>query len=109
MTVATTERYTSRSGEKVEDTTWHNVQVWGKSAEFVENYISKGNQVYVEGKIQNRKYTDKNGEERSVTEIKADSVQSLTRKDDSPKPRTTKRMQEADSYEDDSPDGDLPF
>ena len=98
MTVATSERYKDRNGEQVENTTWHNVVVWGKSAEFVEKYISKGNQVYVAGKIQNRKYTDKDGVERSVTEIRAESVQNLTRKekeDDSPK---SKRDKDEDDF-----------
>lgn len=115
FSLATTERYKDRSGDQVENTTWHSIQVWGKTAEFVEKYITKGSQVYVEGRIQSRKYTDKDGVERTVTEIRADSVQNLTPKRDEPAQRqeekrepSARRMQEADSYPDDN-SPDLPF
>ena len=103
LTLATSERYATRSGEQVDNTTWHNVQVWGKPAEFVEKYISKGSQVYVEGKLQNRKFTDKDGNERQVTEIRAESIQNLTRKEKEESAPQSRRVQEADGYEDDMP------
>lgn len=111
FSVATSEQYKNRDGEYVESITWHNVQVWGKSAEFVEANVTKGSQVFVEGKIQKRKYTDKNGVEREAVEVRAESVQLLNKKqerqDATPKSEPiAKTMQEADKYTDDS---DLPF
>ena len=75
FSVATTEYYKDKSGTTVERTEWHSVAVWGKTAEFVEKYVSKGSQVFVEGKLRSRKYTDKSGQERVVVEIMADNVQ----------------------------------
>lgn len=77
VSLATSTRYKDRNGEYVEDTTWHTIQVFGKSAEFVENYVGKGANLFVEGRIRNRKFTDQTGAERSVTEIVAENVQLL--------------------------------
>ena len=82
LSVATSERYKDRDGEYVENTTWHNVQVWGKTAEFVENYVTKGCQVFVEGSIRKRKYTDRNGEEREAVEVRADNLQLISKPDE---------------------------
>ena len=65
-------------------TDWHNVSVFGKSADFVRDYIKKGAQVYVEGSIRNRSYVDKSGNKKYVTEIKAFTVQALGQKESSP-------------------------
>ena len=67
----------------VDHTEWHNVTVWGRSAENVDKYCSKGKEVYVEGRIQTRKYTDKTGAERYSTEIVADNIRFLGSKSDS--------------------------
>ena len=77
ISLATSERRKDKNGEYVEETTWHTVQVWDKSAEFVENHVHKGSQLFVEGRIRTRKFTDQTGADRSVTEIAADSVQLL--------------------------------
>ena len=69
-------------GEK-KTTDWHNVSVFGKSANFVRDYVKKGAQVYVEGSIRNRSYVDKNGVKKYVTEIKAFTVQALGQKETS--------------------------
>ena len=76
LTLATTEKWTDRSGNKQEKTEWHSVVVFGKGAEFVEKYISKGTQVCVEGKIRYESY-DKDGEKKYVTRIYSDSIQTL--------------------------------
>jgi single-strand DNA-binding protein len=78
--MATDESYTSRNGEKIERTEWHTVQVWGKPAEVCEKYLQKGNTVLVEGRIQTRKWTDKNGQDRYSTEIRAERIQFLSPK-----------------------------
>ena len=78
LRIATSESWRDKnSGDRRERTEWHRVVVWGKSAEHCNNYLSKGRQVYVEGRIQTRKYTDKEGVERYSTEVVADTVQFL--------------------------------
>lgn len=77
FSIATDETYTGKDGQKVEKTEWHRIVVWGKQAEFCGNYLSKGRLVYIEGKIETRKWTDKDGVEKYTTEIKADRVQGL--------------------------------
>ncbi len=77
LSVATTRAYTNKNNDRVEETEWHRIVVWGKSAEHCNNYLSKGRQVYVEGRIQTRSYEDKEGIKRYSTEIVADTVQFL--------------------------------
>lgn len=77
LSVATTRKWRNKqTNEMVEETEWHRVTVWGKSAEHCNEYLSKGRQVYVEGRLQTRSY-EKNGEKRYATEIVADTVQFL--------------------------------
>lgn len=77
ISVATNDRYTNDKGEKVEQTEWHRLVAWGKTAEFIEKYITKGKEVAIEGKLTHRSYDDKNGEKRYVTEIIISDVQFL--------------------------------
>jgi single-strand DNA-binding protein len=79
LNVATDEGYV-KDGQRVEKTEWHRIVVWGKQAETVANYLAKGRLVYVEGKIETRKWQDKDGQDRYTTEIKADRVQFLDSK-----------------------------
>jgi len=69
--------WTDKSGEKKSDTEWFDISVWGKQAESVNQYISKGSKVYVEGKFYSRKYTDDKGVERKVYGVRANNVQFL--------------------------------
>jgi single-strand DNA-binding protein len=76
--VATTEKWKDKqTGEMQEATEWHSISFFGKLAEIASQYLKKGSQVYVEGKLQTRKYTDKNGVEKFATGIKADTMQML--------------------------------
>jgi len=76
LNVATTRTYMNKStNERVEETEWHRISVWGKAAESCEKYLTKGRQVYVEGRLKTNKYTDKDGIDRYSTEIVADTVQ----------------------------------
>jgi len=84
FTVATDESYTARDGQRVEQTEWHRVSVFGKQAELCGKFIGRGSLVYVEGKLRTRKWTDQSGQERSSTEINADRVQFLDRKQEQP-------------------------
>jgi len=68
FSIATTDTYKNQKGEKVEDTQWHHIVVWGKMAEVAEKYLKKGNEVAVEGKLVHRVY-EANGEKRFITEI----------------------------------------
>jgi len=74
LSVATNERWTDRDGNPQERTEWHNVTVWGKTAEHCGQYLSKGRSVYVEGRIQSRTYTDRDGNERKVWDVVAQNV-----------------------------------
>ncbi|AVI50454.1 single-stranded DNA-binding protein [Pukyongia salina] len=69
FTVATNDSYKNANGERVEDTQWHNVVAWGKTAEIIENYVTKGKEIAVEGKLTHRSYEDKEGIKRYSTEV----------------------------------------
>ncbi|MBI3451028.1 MAG: single-stranded DNA-binding protein [Acidobacteria bacterium] len=71
FSMATTENWTAKTGEKQERTEWHRIVVWGKMAEIVNQYVKKGRQVYVEGALQTRQWDDRNGQKRTTTEVKA--------------------------------------
>jgi single-strand DNA-binding protein len=74
FSVATSEVYRSASGEKVTKTQWHNLVAWGKVAEIAEQYLSKGSEVAIEGKLVSRSYNDKEGVKKYVTEIHVNEV-----------------------------------
>lgn len=74
LRLATTERYKDRNGNQQEMTEWHNVVLWRGLAEIAEKYLSKGRQVYIEGRIRTRKWTDKDGQDRYTTEILGDNM-----------------------------------
>lgn len=78
VTIATNEKYTNDKGEKVEQTEWHRVTAWGKTAEIIEKYVVKGKEVAIEGKLTNRSY-DKNGEKRYVTEVVVSEILLLSK------------------------------
>ena len=69
ITLATNESYTNAKGEKVEDTQWHKVKAWGKVADIIEKYVTKGKEICVEGKLTYSDYLDKEGNKRYVTEV----------------------------------------
>jgi len=77
ISIATTETWKDKNGEKQEKTEWHRVAMFGKTAEIAGEYLKKGSQVYIEGRLETRKWTDKEGQERTTTEIRADRMQML--------------------------------
>lgn len=118
FSLATSETYTAKNGEKVTTTEWHNIVLWRGLATVAEKYIRKGRQVYIEGRIRTRSYDDKDGQKRYVTEIYGDVLQLLGSREQSesgqapaesrPAANTPQPMvQEPDLS--DLPDDDLPF
>jgi single-strand DNA-binding protein len=72
--IATNETWKNKKGEKVSDTTWHNVVAWGQLAELLSRYTQKGSEVAIEGKLVNRSYTDKEGVKRYTTDIQMNEL-----------------------------------
>ena len=84
LTLATTERYTDRTGESRENTEWHTIVAWRQLADLCEKYIRKGTQIYVEGRLRTRSWDDQNGNKRYTVEIIATTIQLLGRRSDNP-------------------------
>ena len=115
FTLATSERFKNKQGEQQDRTEWHNIVVWAGLAEICGKYLTKGKQVYIEGRIQNRSYDDRDGNKRYISEIVANEMQMLSRSGDqggggggrptTPPEETSARSQEPPF----NPDDDIPF
>ena len=103
FSVATSESWKDSNGQKQERSEWHNVTMYRKLAEIAGKYLTKGSQVYLEGKIQSRKYTDKNGVERTAYDIIANELKMLGGNTQTP----AQKQQPAQAQED--IDDDVPF
>ena len=77
LSIATNESYKNDKGEKVEETQWHSLVAWGKTADIIEKYVVKGKEIAIEGKLTHKSYEDKNGEKRYVTEVVIDELMLL--------------------------------
>ena len=80
FSLATSEKFKGKTGEWEERTEWHNITLWGKLAEIAGEYLSKGKTIYVEGRLQTRKWQDKSGNDRYTTDIVGDKMQMLSPK-----------------------------
>lgn len=80
FSLATTDRFKSKSGEWEEKTEWHNITLWSRLAEIAGEYLSKGKTVYIEGRLQTRKWQDRDGKDRYTTEIVGEKMQMLSGK-----------------------------
>ena len=80
LSLATSEKYKNGDGELVENTQWHNVIAWGKTAEIAEKYLKKGQEVAIRGKLQTRQYGDKDGNKRYMTEVVCNELLMLGQK-----------------------------
>jgi single-strand DNA-binding protein len=112
FTLATSENYKDKtSGERKTITEWHNVVLWRGLAEITEKYLKKGNQVYIEGKLRTRQWQDKDGNTRYTTEIVAENMQMIGRKDDnsSSTPSDTSIPPTPEIEQNNSMEDDLPF
>ena len=111
FSLATTESYTNKQGERVNQTEWHNVVLWRGLADIAEKYLKKGNSVYIEGKIVTRKWEDKDNNTRYSTDIVADKMTMLGSKQESSstaQPKITEPINSLDSSDESNSD-DLPF
>ena len=81
FTLATSEKWTDKAGQKQDRTEWHRIVAWGKTGELCAQYLAKGRSVYIEGRIQTREWEDKDGQKRKTTEINASTVTFLGSKD----------------------------
>ena len=97
FTLATSESYVAKNGEKVTTTEWHNIVLWRGLAEVAEKYVTKGRQLYIEGRIRTRNYDDKDGNKRYITEIYGDTMQMLGSKADDNKSGTGQYAQNQSS------------
>lgn len=111
FSVATTEKYKDKAGEWVETTEWHNIVLWGKLAEIAGEHLAKGKTVYLEGKLQTRKWQDKSGNDRYTTNIVGEKLQFLSPKGDGkPAGNNHPAANSGDSYsEPPFDDDDIPF
>ncbi len=109
LAIATTDRYKDKQGEMVESTEWHRVSFFGRTAEVCGTYLKKGSQVYIEGSIRTRKYTDKEGVEKYATEIRGDRMQMLGSKSEGAQPARQPAQQSAPASGFDDMDDDIPF
>ena len=119
--LATSERFKGKDGNMVEQTEWHSITIWGRLAEVAEKYVTKGTQLYLEGKIKTEKYTDNEGHDKYVTRIIANTMQLLGGKPEGQPAQQSQPVQQKPTYQnkfgstpipndDDLPEGDgLPF
>ena len=107
FSIATSETYKNKAGEKVTNTEWHNVVLWSPLAEIAESYLKKGSQVYIEGKISNRSYEDKDGVKKYVSEVVGRDLRLLGRAPESNEsaPAPSPDQEKKESVQED----DLPF
>lgn len=80
FSMATNDTYKNGDGEKITDTQWHNMVVWGKLAEIAKNYLKKGSEIAIEGKLSSRQYKDKEGQTKFVTEVNVNEILMLDKK-----------------------------
>jgi len=119
FSIATSESYKDKNGEKKTETTWHNVVAWRKLAEICEQYLDKGSKIFVEGKIRNREYENKDGQKVRVSEVVMSNMEFLSEKSEtgsseqkeaSPKPKKEDPLWPSESPGgDDDKEDDLPF
>ena len=106
FSLATSETYKNKVGERVTNTEWHNIVLWSPLADIAEKYLKKGSQVYIEGKITNRSYEDKDGVKKYISEVVGREITLLGRAPESQKSNEASPVSKDDSA---SEEEDLPF
>ena len=105
FSLATSETYKNKSGEKVTNTEWHNIVLWSPLADIAENYLKKGSQVYIEGKVSNRSYEDKDGVKKYISEVVGREITLLGR----PPEQQDNTQNTPSENKNNSDEDDLPF
>lgn len=108
LSIATSRKWRDKAGETQSETEWHRVSAFGRLAEIISQYVRKGDPIYIEGRLRTRKYEDKQGGERWVTEIIAEQLQLLRQKDSDEKPAQAKPAAQRRAPEP-AYDSDVPF
>lgn len=108
LSIATSRKWRDKAGETQSETEWHRVSAFGRLAEIISQYVRKGDLIYIEGRLRTRKYEDKQGVERWVTEIIAEQLQLLRQKDSDEKPAQAKPAAQRRAPEP-AYDSDVPF
>jgi single-strand DNA-binding protein len=107
FSLATSERFKGKDGQYEEKTEWHNITLWGRLAEVAGEYLAKGKTAYIEGRLQTRKWADKEGKDRYTTEVVGEKMQMIGGKGErSEKPKDTGNSYEEPSF---NPDDEIPF
>lgn len=112
FSVATTDKFKNKSGDMEERTEWHNVVLWGKLAEIAKEYLAKGRPVYIEGRLQTRKWQDKDGRDRYTTEVVGDRMQMLGSRGDGGRAGSRGGSEPTAAYDDPvsyNQDDEIPF
>jgi single-strand DNA-binding protein len=109
FTMATSENYKDKDGQKQERTEWHKIVAFGKLAEICGEYLAKGKQVYIEGRIQTRSWDDKDGNKKYMTEIVANTMQMLGKPDAAASPSQTAAAEGSSAQEPSVVEEDVPF
>jgi len=108
FSIATSESYKNKAGERVTNTEWHNIVLWSPLAEIAENYLKKGSQLYLEGKISNRSYEDKDGVKKYISEVVGRDITLLGRPNNNESGETMKGQDDTSTAVSNEAD-DLPF
>lgn len=108
LSIATTDVFNDRQGNRQERTEWHKVVMWEKMADLAEQYLRKGSQVYVEGSLRTQEWQDKDGNRRFTTEVVANRMQFLDSRDSGQKPNT-EAPQQTEKKADEFIEDDIPF
>ena len=110
FSIATSESYKDKSGQKVDQTEWHNIAIWRPGlVELTEKYLKKGNKVYVEGKLRTRKWQGEDGVDKYTTEVNVDEFTFLSTKKDAVSNAEAKPAQDNNNQKSDNTEDDLPF
>jgi single-strand DNA-binding protein len=107
--IATNEQWKDKDGQQQSRTEWHRIVVWGRQAEIAKDFLRKGKQIYLEGRLQTRSYDDKDGNKRYITEIVSDRFLMLGRRDEDSMPGERTSSSASQSGSGASNDDDLPF
>ena len=109
LSLATTTSHKDSDGKYTDKTEWHKVVVWGKTADAVGNYTGKGSKLYIEGRLETRSWEDKNGNKKYMTEVIAESVQFLDKRESGNKPNAPEPPAPESSEPETNNDLDFPF